>query len=177
VPQPELATARLRLRPRTQDDLDDNVAMDLDPAVHRHIFLHGPPEPAAHRAELRARIASGWPQQGGLWVVEWRTRPGFLGWCCLIPLEESGLIEIGYRYVQAAWGQGVATEAGRAVLDHGFRHLALDPIVAVTRRENLASRHVLEKLGLDYQGLRFHYGLNLAFYELARDAYLAGGSS
>jgi RimJ/RimL family protein N-acetyltransferase len=173
VPPPELATARLRLRSRTLDDLDDNLAMDLDPEVHRHIFLHSPPDPEAHRAGLRERIASGWPQQGGLWVVEWRAQPGFLGWCGLFPLEASGLIEIDYRYVRRAWGQGVATEAGRAVLDHGFRALGLDPIVAVTRRENLASRHVLEKLGLAYRGLRFHYGLDLAFYELSRGEYLA----
>jgi RimJ/RimL family protein N-acetyltransferase len=172
VPQPELATARLRLRARSLEDVEANLAMDLDPEVHRHIYLHGPPNPAAHRADLCAKIASGWPPQGGLWVVEWREQPGFLGWCCLIPLEDSGLIEIGYRYVRAAWGRGVATEAGRAVLDHGFRTLGLDPIVAVTRRENLASRRVLEKLGLRYEGLRFHYGLNLAFYRLTRAAYL-----
>jgi RimJ/RimL family protein N-acetyltransferase len=108
-------------------------------------------------------------------VVVWREKPGFLGWCCLVPLEDSGLIEIGYRYVRAAWGQGVATEAGRAVLDHGFRALGLDPIVAVARPENLASRRVLEKLGLGYAGLRFHYGLDLAFYTLARANYLRTG--
>jgi RimJ/RimL family protein N-acetyltransferase len=176
LPPPELATARLRLRPRTLDDLEENLAMDLDPEVHRHIYLHGPPESAAHRAELRARIASGWPPQGGLWVVEWQARPGFLGWCCLMPLEDSGLIEIGYRYIRNAWGQGVATEAGRAVLDHGFRALRLDPIVAVTRRENRASRHVLEKLGLRYQGLRFHYGLDLVFCDLSRADYLAAAT-
>ena len=168
MPLPELATARLRLRPRTLDHLEANLAMDLDPEVHRHIFLHGPPDPAAHRAELRERIVSGWPREGGLWVVEWRETPGFLGWCCLVPLEDSDLIELGYRYVRAAWGQGVATEAGRAVLNYGFRTLGFDPIVAVARRENLASRRVLEKLGLRAQGLRFHYGLNLAFYELTR---------
>jgi RimJ/RimL family protein N-acetyltransferase len=172
VLRPELATARLRLRPSTLDDLEANLAMDLDPEVHRHIFVHGPPDPAAHRAELRERIASGWPREGGLWVVEWRETPGFLGWCCLVPLEDSDLIELGYRYVRAAWGQGVATEAGRAVLNYGFRTLGFDPIVAVARRENLASRRVLEKLGLRAQGLRFHYGLNLAFYELTRANYL-----
>jgi RimJ/RimL family protein N-acetyltransferase len=147
--------------------------MDLDPEVHRFIFLRGPPDPAAHRAALTARIASGWPERGGLWVVEWRDRPGFLGWCGLFPLEDSGLIEIGYRYFPAAWGRGVATEAGRSVLDHGFRVLGFDPIVAVAAQENAASRRVLEKLGLGYRGLRFHYGLELPFYELSRSAYLA----
>jgi RimJ/RimL family protein N-acetyltransferase len=173
VPQAELATERLRLRPRTLSDLDANLAMDLDPEVYRFIFLRGPPEPAAHRAILAERIASGWPERGGLWVIEWQGQPGFLGWCGVFPLEDSGLIEIGYRYLRAAWGQGVATEAGRAVLDHGFRSLGLDPIVAVAARDNTASRRVLEKLGLGYRGLRFHYGFDLAFYELSRAAYLA----
>jgi RimJ/RimL family protein N-acetyltransferase len=174
-PQPELATARLRLRPRTPADLEANLAMDLDPEVYRFIFLRGPPDPAAHRAALSARIASGWPERGGLWVVEWQEKPGFLGWCGVFPLEDSGLIEIGYRYIRAAWGRGVATEAGRAVLDHGFRVLGFDPIVAVAARENTASRRVLEKLGLGYRGLRFHYGFDLPFYELSRAAYLAQG--
>ena len=174
MPQPELATARLRLRPRTLADLEANLAMDLDPEVHRFIFLRGPPEPAAQRTALIQRIESGWPERGGLWVVEWREQPGFLGWCGLIPLEDSGLIELGYRLVRAAWGQGVATEAGRAVLDHGVRALGLDPIVAVAHPDNQASRHVLEKLGLRYRGLRFHYGLDLAFYALTRTEYLVG---
>jgi len=173
VPQAELATARLRLRARTPGDLEANLAMDLDPEVHRFIFLRGPPDPAAQGAALSERIASGWPERGGLWVVEWRAKPGFLGWCGLFPLEDSGLIEIGYRYVRAAWGEGVATEAGRTVLDHGFRSLGLDPIVAVAARENTASRRVLEKLGLGYRGRRFHYGAELAFYELRRSVYLA----
>ena len=151
--------------------------MDLDPEVHRFIFLRGAPDPVAHRAALTERIASGWPERGRLWVVEWRDRPGFLGWCGLFPLEDSGLIEIGYRYVRAAWGRGVATEAGRTVLDHGFGVLGIDPIVAVAARENTASRRVLEKLGLSYRGLRFHYGLDLPFYELSRSAYLAQRSS
>ena len=166
--QPELATARLRLRPRGLADLEANLAMDLDPEVHRHIVLRGPPDPEAHRAELRERITSGWPVQGALWVVEWRERPGFLGWCGLIPLEDSGLIEIGYRYVRAAWGQGVATEAAHAVLRHGFDILGFDQIVAVARRENRGSRRVLEKLGLRYEGVRFHYGFDMAFYRLDR---------
>ena len=167
-----LSTPRLRLRPRAIADLDACVAMDLDPEVHRFIYLDGPPDPEQHRQQLRARIASGWPSEGGIWVVEWRAEPGFLGWCGLFPLEDSGLIEIGYRYVRAAWGQGVASEAGRAVLDHGFRDLGLDPIVAVTHPDNLASQRVLAKIGLKARGRAFHYGQSLAFFHLSRADYL-----
>ena len=111
------------------------------------------------------------PAQGGLWVVEWRREPGFLGWCGLFPLEDFGLIELGYRYVRAAWGQGVATEAAVAVLDHGFLALGLDPIVAVTHPDNLASRRVLEKLGFGHEGRARYYGSEVAFYRLTRIDY------
>jgi RimJ/RimL family protein N-acetyltransferase len=173
--QAVLSTPRLRLRARTLADLGACLAMDLDPEVHRFIYLDGPPEPKRHRRRLRARIASGWPPAGGIWVAEWQGRQGFLGWCGLFPLEDSDLIEIGYRYVRAASGRGVATEAGRAVLDHGFRDLGIDPIVAVTHPDNLASQRVLEKLGLEARGRAFHYGRSLAFYHLSRTGYLRGG--
>jgi RimJ/RimL family protein N-acetyltransferase len=172
--QAVLRTPRLHLRPRTMADLEVCVAMDLDPEVHRFIFGDRPPDAAQHRQHLRARIASGWPPQGGIWVVEPRDAPNFLGWCGVFPLEDSGLIEIGYRYVRAAWGQGIATEAGRAVLDHGFRELGFDPIVAVTHPDNLASQRVLTKIGLKPRGRAFHYGQSLAFYHLSRADHLAG---
>ena len=171
MPQVTLESARLRLRPRSMADVEACVAMDRDPAVHRFIYPDGIADPEAHRRDLRARFAKGQPQIGGYWVVEWRHEPGFLGWCGLFPLEDSGLIEIGYRYIHAAWGQGVGTEAARAVLDHGFRILELDPIVAVTHPENRASQRILEKIGLNDQGTAFHYGQDLSFYRLSRAEY------
>jgi RimJ/RimL family protein N-acetyltransferase len=170
--QPELETLRLRLRPRTIDDLEASLAMDLDPEVHRYIFAE-PPDPDARRTQILAHIASGGPPVGGIWVVEWRETPGFLGWCGLFPLEHSGLVEIGYRYVRAAWGQGVATDAARAVLDHGFRQLALDRIVAVAHPDNSGSHRVLEKIGLRRAGEAWHYGQWLLFYQLTRAEYIA----
>jgi RimJ/RimL family protein N-acetyltransferase len=168
-----MTTERLRLRPRTMADLEACVAMDLDPEVRRFIYGSTPPDPEELRAQLRTRIAGGWPAEGGIWVVEWRDAPGFLGWCGLFPLEASGLIEIGYRYVQSAWGQGIATEAARAVLDHGFRDLGFDPIVGVTHPGNRASQRVLAKIGLIACGRALHYGQRLRFFRLSRTEYLA----
>ena len=153
-------------------DVEACVAMDSDPAVHQFIYPEGISDPEAHGRHLRTRVAEGWPSTGGIWIVEWHDRPGFLGWCGLFPLEKSGLIEIGYRYVRAAWGQGVGTEAARAVLDHGFHTLEIDPIVAVAHPENRASQWVLGKIGLNAQGTAFHYGQDLSYYHLSRADYL-----
>jgi len=146
--------------------------MDLDPEVHRYLFTQ-PADAASHREAVRQRMANGWPPVGGLWMVEWRDAPGLLGWCGLFPLQDSGLIEIGYRYVRATWGRGVATEAGSAVLDHGFRSMGFDPIVAVVHPENQRSQRVVTKLGLASLGTAFHYQSWLNFYRLDRNAYLA----
>jgi RimJ/RimL family protein N-acetyltransferase len=168
-----LHTERLRLRPRTLDDLDANLAMDLDPEVHRYVFAKAP-DPRAWRIRIAEQIRGGWPPVGGIWSVEWRRQPGFLGWCGVFPLVHSGLIEIGYRYTRAAWGQGIGTEAARAVLDHGFRVLAIDPIVAVTHPDNRASQQVLEKIGLRPRGEGYYYGQWLRFFRLARSEYTGG---
>lgn len=168
--QPLLHTERLRLRPRTLDDLDANLAMDLDPEVGRYIFAE-PPDPAIWRDRIAAQIRGGWPPVGGIWAVEWQDRPGFIGWCGVFPLVHSGLTEIGYRYTRETWGQGVASEAARAVLDHGFRVLAIDPIVGVTDPANRASQRVLAKIGLEPVGDAYYYGQWVRLFRLARSDY------
>ncbi len=170
--QPEFLTGRLRLRSWGLDDLEFIVAMDMDPEVGRYLYPHGRPTAEQRRSVTRERITQGWPETGGIWFVEWADSGSPLGWCGLFPLEESGLIEIGYRYVPPAWGKGVATEAAERVLDHGFRELELDPIVAVTHPENVGSQNVLTKIGLKAGGMQFHYGLDLCFFSLGRAEYL-----
>jgi RimJ/RimL family protein N-acetyltransferase len=168
--QAVLHTERLLLRPRTLADLDANLAMDLDPQVIRYIFAKVP-DPERWRGRIAAQIRAGWPQIGGIWAVEWRDNPGFLGWCGLFPLGASGLIEIGYRYHRATWGQGIGSEAACAVLDHGFRELAIDPIVAVTNPDNLASQRILTKIGLQPAGEAYYYGQWMRFFRLDRSQY------
>ncbi len=171
---PEIETARLRLYPPRIEDLEARLAMDRDPEVMR--FIRPIPDDAeAQRADIRNRILE--PPRGAFWHVELRAAPGFIGWCGVFPLQDSGLIEIGYRFRRAAWGRGLATETAIAALDHGFRELALDSIVAVSHPDNTASHAVLRKIGLRAAGTGRHYGLELPFFELRRDEYLAAQSS
>ncbi len=104
----EIETARLRLYPPRLEDLEARLAMDRDPAVMR--FIRPIPEDVeAQRGDIRGRILQ--PPRGALWHVEEREASGFIGWCGVFPLQDSGLMEIGYRFVRAAWGRGLATEA------------------------------------------------------------------
>jgi len=169
---PSIETARLRLYPPRLEDLEARLAMDRDPAVARFIAPI-PEDVAAQRSKIRGHILGPQPPRGAIWHVEKLAAPGFIGWCGVFPLEDSGLMEIGYRYRRAAWGWGLATEAAVVALDHGFRVLDLDPIVAVTHPDNAASQNVLRKIGLRAAGTATHYGYELPFFELARGDYLA----
>ena len=120
---PDLETPRLALRPLGLADLEDWLAMDLDPSVARFIW-GAPPDPEAHREVLQGRFANAWPKLGGIWVVEERAAPGFLGWCGLFALETTGWIAIGYRFINRDHGRqnrGVARRRVALVYINGIR--------------------------------------------------------
>lgn len=111
------------------------------------------------RERVRQRIAA---DHGGLgfWRVESRADGAFYGLGALLRMPSGDDVELAYRLARPAWGQGIASEAGAALLDHAFRTLGLPRVVAVTYPENRPSQRVLEKLGflprgeMDYKGVR-----------------------
>lgn len=158
-----IETARLRLRARRLDDLEAIVAMDADPAVRR--FIGGPLDPAPHRAEVRRNIVGGRPEPHASWAVEWRDRSGLLGLCGLSRSEETGgLTQIGWRLLPPAWGQGVATEAARAVLARALGPLGLRTVVALVHPDNRASIRVAEKIGMVRVGVARFRGVPQLVY-------------
>src|SRR5262245_33459940 len=126
---PPLLTPRLRLRPCTLGDVEPILSLDADPLVRR--FMGGPFHPATHRPEARGLIALARPLPHALWAVEWRRRPGLVGLCGLDLLAEVGETQVGWRFARSAWGQGVATEAGRAALAYALGPMALRVVVAL----------------------------------------------
>ena len=142
---PIFRTARLIVRPRTIADLDACLEMDRDPEVTR--FIAGPwHDPAAHRAFVLERINHVCPLGMGYWSILAGGR--FVGWVLLTPLDLVGPeIEIGWRLIRAAWGQGFATEAARPVLRHALVTLGLPRVIADIDPANVASEAVARKLG------------------------------
>ena len=82
-----------------------------------------------------------------------------------------------YRLLEAYWGKGYATEAGRRLVQYGFEQLYLPRIVAVALEANRASTRVLEKIGLQYDRKGVFYGFDCVVYTLERERYLADRSA
>ena len=147
-----LETARLTLRRFTPRDIELLVNLDADPEVMRYLS-GGTPTP---RETIARRVLPGfvgsYAKFGGLgyWVALARGSQEFLGWFALHPVEgRKDELELGYRLRRDAWGRGLATEGARALVEEGFRRGAA-AIFAQTYEENVASRRVMEKLGMTF---------------------------
>lgn len=68
-------------------------------------------------------------------------------------------VEIGWRFAQAFWGQGLAEEAARLCLAWGYGAHRLEEIVAFTVPDNLRSWRLMQRLGMREAGMFEHPGL------------------
>lgn len=164
---PELVSARLLLRQRSDQDMDGLMDMGLDPKVMQFIGDGPLPDPGEHREVLISRIERDYGEGLGYWSVFARTAPDvFLGWVYLKVLPRSTDIELGYRFRSSAWGQGYATEACKAVMGYAFCSLGLPEVLAVIDSDNAPSRRVTERLGFEFQGERHAYGRTHQLFRL-----------
>ena len=154
---PVLTTARLRLHTWSDEDAEGLYRLSTDPEVMRHFPGMPTREQIAELVERqRDNLSNGRP---GLFAVTVgpavepvATPDGFIGFVGLatptFPAPFMPCVEIGWRLATKAWGHGYATEAGRAVLHHGFRTLGLPEIVSFTAVVNEPSIAVMRRLGM-----------------------------
>jgi len=165
TPTPWLETLRLELRDFVAADFADLCRLDRNPRVMKYIS-NG--KPASRDAVAKAlgriiRYPALYPDLGA-WRAARRDTGAFIGWFCLKYTGKSSDVEVGYRLLPEAWGQGFATEGARALVDYGFDDLDLDRIIGVTHRGNMASQRVLLKAGLEDAGWGHYYDQRLRLF-------------
>ncbi len=154
---PTLTTSRLTLRQLVEADREAVVKVFSDPEMSR-FFAADFSDPASASAMVDRRLTYRGPAGQGHWAIE---RDGeVIGVAHLRPSSElpGGVPELGYYVASAHAGQGLATEAAQAVLDHGLGVLGLPAIWALVHEHNAASRKVAARLGFLDVGSGIHYG-------------------
>ena len=156
-----LRTSRLLLREWRESDRAPCAAMNRDPQVMRH--FPGLMDRAASDAFVD-RLQEQHRRLGyTLWVVEVldseRGSTPFAGFTGLmqpsfqVPFaHHEPVVEVGWRLHTQWWGQGIATEAARASVAHGFDLVGLPEIVSFTVVANARSRAVMERIGMHPDG-------------------------
>ncbi len=150
---PTLHTTRLLLRPFSESDTDAIFALQSNPRVLR--YWDSPPwQDRAQAERFIARCKQIELDEFGVRLAIERISDGkFIGWCSLMSWNKDfRSAKIGYCLAEAAWGQGVATEAGRALVRWAFDTLNLNRVQAEADTRNIASGRVLEKLGFLREG-------------------------
>ena len=139
---PRLETARCVLRAPTLADLPLWTALHEGPDAP---MLGGPLDDEDTYLSFCGYVA-GWLLHGhGLWSVE-RTADGALLGFVLIGLEwDDAEPELGWMLAEDARGQGYATEAARAALEHA--RTLLPSVVSYIGAGNATSARIAQQLG------------------------------
>lgn len=145
---PQIETQRLTLRAPMRSDFAQWAEIFCsDRAVH----LDGPYEEDDAWFDFCQNCAN-WMLRGhGMWTVT--DKAGTVLGFVLIGFEPGDQEpELGYMFVEAAEGRGIATEAARAARDHALTRLHLPSLVSYIAPENAGSRAVAQRLGAVLDG-------------------------
>lgn len=146
-----LETKRMIVREFTEDDAEAVLAFNGDPEVMR--TTAEPLWTGIEEARRRLREYPDYREHGyGRWALWLRDEARVVGFNGLKYLPELGETDLGYRLCRDQWGRGLATESSLAIVRHGFEVLGLERILGLVLPHNLASIHVLEKVGMRRDG-------------------------
>ncbi len=160
-------TPRLLIREFTANDEKLSLIMDEDERLTQYVKKRSP----AEAKQVFKDTLKDYKNKTGLgrWAIFNKADNEFIGVCMLKPSEsETDKIELGYRLHFKYWGQGIATELSKAIIDYGFNKVGLLEICAVTHPHNAASQKVLLKAGFKRFGEAFWYGQDLPFFRVIK---------
>jgi len=153
-----LETKRLIINTPESIDFDNLYLLQTDADVMKYIgngvrtqseVMRGLEKAIAHQEKYGFSLGCVFEKESGAFV-------GRAGLIYLAYDDTQPDIEVGYALTKVAWGKGYATELSNALIGWGFQHLPITKLVAVINPNNEYSRHVLEKVKMNYVG-RVHY--------------------
>lgn len=163
-----IQTPRLRLSPFQRDEAAELHALWTEPEVRRYLW-DDQVIPRDQTTRILLQSEELFARRGfGLWSIRRKVASGLCGfggfWHFRDPPELELLLGLGAEY----WRQGFATEAGLALIRHGFEVLGFAEIRGSTDAPNDPSIRLMRRLGMRYQGRAILSGLDTVFYRVER---------
>jgi [ribosomal protein S5]-alanine N-acetyltransferase len=153
-----IETERLIIRTMNQDDLDALFTIMSDSEVVNQTAAL---ELQSDISETKVLLDSIMDEYSKKSTPEWvmlaiadKQTQKMLGFCCYFGYTPTfARLEFGYTLSRSSWGKGYATEASRGFIDFIFKTMGVNRIEATVYPENIPSVKVLEKVGMEYEGL------------------------
>jgi [ribosomal protein S5]-alanine N-acetyltransferase len=166
-----LVTPRLRLRLPATHDAPFVQRLLNDPEWLRNIGDRGVHSEADARAYIEARLMASHLRHGfGLWVVEPRAGGAALGLAGILKRDELPDADLGYALAPEARQRGYALEAARCALEFAWAK-GLQRVLAIVQPANQPSRRILEKLGMQFEGLMPFNGRETCLYGVVNSSH------
>lgn len=151
---PTLETERTILREMTPDDVTALLKHFGNPEVIKFIAMQ-PIKTIEQANEWLKWMGGVFSRKDGLrWGIALKEDGSFIGSAGIHGWNrESNYAEIGYDIAPAYWGEGLATEVARCLIEFGFTSMKLNRLEADVVKGNIASMKVLQKLGFKQEGI------------------------
>ncbi len=155
TPQPTLYTPRLTLRPYVPTDASalQRLAGAREIADTTKRIPHPYPDGAAE-IWIAMQVNAWEAQTAASFAIVDRANTQYMGGIGLSIASATVSAELGYWLGVPFWGQGFCTEAARGILAFAFNELKLHRVAANYLTRNPASGRVMEKLGMQYEGVQ-----------------------
>lgn len=144
-------TERLILRDWREEDWEPFWNATNTPAVMR--WLGGVCDDAKRQGAQDRLLSYERDYSHTFWVVERKEDGAILGFCGLKRCNQAGgpigMMEVGWRLREDAWGHGYAKEAATASLDLAFDRFDAGEVVALTVDANTPSWGLMIRLGME----------------------------
>lgn len=167
----EFETDRLLLRkPRWEDVHAIFEGWAQDPEVTRYLTWR-PHERIEQTQEFVQSCIRAWEDERRFpYMIALKETGEVIG--MIDPRIEGPKLGVGYVAARAHWGKGYVPEATRASLAWAFQQPPIYRVYATTDVENIASRRVLEKVGMQCEGLLRKYIIHPNISDVPRDSYI-----
>jgi ribosomal-protein-alanine N-acetyltransferase len=173
---PTLETKRLMLRPLAMSDAEAICLYSQKPvfyqAMERQTYSS-----ASDVQEFIATLLKKDPSF--FWVVILRDKNCVIGDCGFCQFhKEARRAEISYAIDPTYWDCGYATEATGRIIQFGFEDTGLDRIQAICNTGNIVSERVIQKTGMQFEGVLRHYirhedkPLDMKMYSILKQEWL-----
>jgi RimJ/RimL family protein N-acetyltransferase len=103
------------------------------------------------------------------WALWHRADEALIGFCGLVPMIETGELEIWWALGCDYWRQGLAGEAARRVAAYA-KWRGHEQLVALTQPHNERSQRLADRIGMQCEGEIEWYGATAIRYVMALDA-------
>jgi [ribosomal protein S5]-alanine N-acetyltransferase len=168
-PPQTFETERLLLRVPRMTDADAIFNYAQEPEVTRYLIWRPHKDISETEEFLRLCLAK-WEAEGDFpWAITLKEDGQLIG---MMGLRINGFIaDVGYVLGRQWWGNGFATEALRSIVNWALSQPSIYRVWAMCNVDNLGSARVLEKVGMQREGVLRRNTLHPAISETPVDTY------